>query len=343
MRQLLLLLVIISVVFAEYDPLQDNLELGRFDDLYTQAKQEVFTSENARSYYYLGQAYAGQGRLALAENSFVQVFKYPYEASYGIGIAEYYEKQKNEIQAAATYARVLSDFPTANDAAERLGQMYFNQNKYQQTIDVCTRLVNEDPGKANPLGYYIGTSYFVLGDTSKALEYYDLAQAKGYVDPEMTLKIGYIKVKNGDTRAGVELMAKGITAVQKQQPMYMYTTLAEAYARLNQFDLAASAYKKALQSGNQPVQVYINYASNAAQGKNFRGIVDTLEPKVDQFEKSGDFLYYLASAYDNLGSKTQAATFYQKALDAGYQNKAFIKGRINAISNVNADTSDEEQ
>jgi tetratricopeptide (TPR) repeat protein len=342
MRYFFLFCILFSICFAEYSPLQDNLELKRYDQLYALAKQEVFTSENAYSYYYLGQAYAGLGRKVLAEAAFAQVFQYAYDENYGLAIAQYYEDLKNEQKASEIYARVLKDFPTQNVAAQRLGELYFKQEKYQDTIDVCTRLVEEYPDQANPLAYYIGTSYFILGNFPKALEYLELAQTKGYVSADLTIRLGYMKIKAGDTKIGVELLAKGIAASQKPQPTYFYTTLGEAYARLSQFDLAASAYRKAIASGRQPVQVYINFASNAVQAKNFQAIIDVLEPSIDRFSKNGEYLYYLASACDNLGVKDQAATYYQKALDANYQNKAFVKGRISALSRNGTESPEEE-
>lgn len=342
-RYCLLFCLLFSLCFALYDPMQDNLELGRYDQLYALAKEEIFTSENAYAYYYLGQAYAGLGRTALAEAAFSQVFQYTYDENYGLAIAQYYEDKKNEQKALEVYERVLRDFPTQNAAAQRLGELYFKQEKYRETIAVCTRLVEEYPDKANPLAYYIGTSYFILGDQQKALEYLELAQAKGFVNPELAIKIGYIKIKSGETKVGVEILAKGIAASQKAQPTYFYTTLGEAYARLNEFDLAASAYHKAIQVSNQPVQIYIHFASNAMQAKNYQAIVDVLEPNLERFAKNGDYLYYLASACDNLGIKDQAATYYQKALDNGYQNKAFVKGRINALSRTGAEEEPEEE
>lgn len=342
-RFYILLYLVFSICFAAYDPMQDNLELGRFDQLYALAKEEIFTSENAHSYYYLGQAYAGLGRIALAEAAFDQVFKYPYNENYGLAIAQYYEKKQNESKALSVYEQVLKDFPTQNVAAQRLGELYFKQDKHKETIEVCTRLVKEYPDKANPLAYYIGTSYFILGDQQKALEYLELAQAKGFVNADVSIKIGYIKIKQGETKVGVETLAKGIAAAQQTQPTYFYTTLGEAYARLSQFDLAASAYRKAIQAADQPVQIYINFASNAAQAKNFQEIIDVLEPSMERFMQNGDYLYYLASACDNLGIKDQAANYYQKALDAGYQNKAFVKGRINTLSRAERSDEDDEE
>jgi tetratricopeptide (TPR) repeat protein len=171
----------------------------------------------------------------------------------------------------------------------------------------------------------------------------ELAQAKGFVNADVSIKIGYIKIKQGETKAGVEILAKGIAAAQQNQPTYFYTTLGEAYARLNQFDLAASAYRKAIQASDQPVQIYINFASNATQSKKFQDIIDVLEPSVERFMQNGDYLYYLASACDNLGIKDQAANYYQKALDAGYQNKAFVKGRINTLSRSGRSDEDDEE
>jgi tetratricopeptide (TPR) repeat protein len=112
-----------------------------------------------------------------------------------------------------------------------------------------------------------------------------------------------------------------------------------AYAKLEDPKNAAENFNKAITAGNREPELYVQYAESAAQNRDYRGIMALLEPRAAANVKNAEYQYYLATAYDNLGQRTQAIQYYQRALEAGYRNTDFLRSRINTLRQQMADES----
>jgi tetratricopeptide (TPR) repeat protein len=335
MRKLGILILIMAVSFAAYDPMRDLLERGDYTRLLTVARNAVIASETAINYYYLGAAYAGINREQLSERTFMIALDRP-DLTYPIGlnIAAYFEEQNKPDQAINIYQRLFRRFPQEKvTTAQRMAKVLSTQKKYQESIDIFSSIIAEDPQTANPLAYYVGVGYYTLDNFEKAEEFFQKAIDANFRDPDLFLRQGELKVRRGQWQAGLDLLNSGIRLggiIFTPEPS-TFRFLGEAHAKLGDSRNAADNFRKAIQAGYREVGVYLLFAENALLNRDFQGVLEMLEPRSSAHNTNAEFQYYLGSAYDNLGMPLQAIQFYQRSLEAGYANTEIVRRRINEI------------
>lgn len=312
------------------DPLQEVLEAEDYPQLMILSQKAILAKEDARGYFYLGKAYEGYGREKLADNAFQRSISFPQTNIYfGNQIALYYEAKGNIPKAADVYRRLTEIFPQdSQDVSVKLGRLYYDQKRYQDAIRIFSDTIFRDERQANPLGYFVALSYYSLRNYTKAEEYFELAQKNGFTDPDLSLKLGEIKIKKGKLKQGIALMTEGLGQFKELQSPATYLTLAEAYARSNNKPMAAKLYRQAIDAGSTDINVYLDYGAMATKSSDYQGVIDVLEPIAGQNATSGELLFYIANAYDQLGNADAAIQYFKKVLDVGYGNREYVRGRI---------------
>ncbi|MDR1997688.1 MAG: tetratricopeptide repeat protein, partial [Candidatus Margulisbacteria bacterium] len=288
-------------------------------------------------YYYLGSAYAGVNRPQLARKAFLLALDMPdWTYSIGMNVADYFESRGDPNQAVEIYQRLFLKFPGEKaETAQKMAKALAKQKKYRETINIFTGLIEADPKTANPLAYYVGVSYYTLNDLVQAEAYFQKAINADFRDPDLYLKQGELSVRKGQWQAGLDLLNNGLKlgGIIYTPEASAYKYIGQAYAKLDDSKSAADNFRKALQAGNKETDVYLQFAANASLNRDFRGVLEMLEPGAAAAAnvKNAEYQYYLGSAYDNLNMTRQAIQYYQKALEAGYTNAAMVRARINEL------------
>ena len=335
MRKFGVLILIMSVCFAAYDPMRDLLERQDYPKLLAVARNAVISAETATNYYYLGAAYAGINRDKLAEQAFLTALERPdLNYSVGLNVADYFEERKNFNQTLDIYQRIFRRFPQEKvTTAQKMAKVLAQQKKYQETVDLFSALIEEDPQTANPLAYYVGLGYYTLDNLDKAEEFFQKAVDAEYRDADLFLKQGELKVRKGQWQTGLDMLNNGIKLggiIFTPEPG-TFKYLGQAYAKLDDSKNAADNFRKAIQGGYKDADVFLLYAANASLNRDFQGVLEMLEPRAAANSNNAEYQYYLGSAYDNLGMPLQAIQYYQKALEVGYTNTEIVRTRINEM------------
>ena len=176
-RLILLFLIVINVLFANIPEINLALQANNFDKALWFSQQAFYSVDesNAEVYYYLGASYAGLKRDLLAEKAFDSFFERTFSLDQAYKVAEYYTENGRSDKATSAYEKILEKYPNQKIAQEEIGKLYFEQEKYSETIKVLSEIIKDNEIKANPLGYYVGISYDNLKKYENAEKYLKLA------------------------------------------------------------------------------------------------------------------------------------------------------------------------
>lgn len=332
--------LIISLFFLQFCfAINTDVELALRSNSYDKAlwitKQlmsEAKDEQMSELYYYLGAAYAGLKRYSLADAAFQKFFSYPFDADNAYKICTYYEQREKYDLAAKAYEKILLAFPEEKTAAATLGSLYFKQGKYKETIQLLSDILKKNPKKANPLGYYLGLSFFQQKDYVNAEKYLRMALDNGYNEPDLYFSLGKISLRKGMYQQAIDELTQGMKTSIDPVPATIYVDLGQSYAALNQLALAEDAYKKAIGLGVDSVYLYVGFAQIALKNKNYQDVVNVLEPVVGRYEANGDFMYDLGLACEMLREYDKAVIYYQKAINANPEKEEMIRARIDNIA-----------
>ncbi|GBR75696.1 hypothetical protein NO2_0346 [Candidatus Termititenax persephonae] len=336
-RKLIFWGIFLAFGLAAYDPLADLLERKDYATLFQMSRDAVIIKETARNYYYLAAAYTGIRRHRLAAKAYLLALDKPdLNHEMGTNIANYFENREDADTALLVYQKLFQKFPKEKVAtAQKIVDNFSKNGKYQEVVEYFIGLLDdEDPATYNPYAYFVGLGYYQLGNLAEAENYFQKALKADCREIDLLLKQGELKVRKKEWQTGLTLISGGLQlgGILFKPEADTYKYLGQAYAGVEDRRNAADNLRKAIAAGNREEEVYLQYALNALQIRDFQGAIVVLEPRAETFAKSPDFQYYLGNAYDNLGQPAMAIQYYQKALEVGYRNSAYIRQRINVLS-----------
>lgn len=339
MRYIILVLFFLQFLWAINTDIELAVRSNNYEKALWLTKQmmaQAKDTELSELYYYLGASYSGLKRYALADAAFQKFFSFPFVVEDAYKIAAYYEQREKFDLAAKAYEQILRAYPEEKNASATLGSLYFKQGKYRETIELLNEIVKKNPKKANPLGFYLGLSYFEEKDYVNAEKYLRLAMDNGYNEPDLYFSLAKISLRKGMYQQAIDEITQGMKTSIDPVPPRIYVDLGQAYAALNQLTLAEDAYRKAIGQGVDSVYLYIGFAQIAVKNKNFQEVVDLLEPQAARYESSGDFMYNLGYACEMIREYEKAVGYYQKAITASPDKEEMIRLRIENMAAAGA-------
>lgn len=105
-------------------------------------------------------------------------FREDYAYSYR-KLAELYQSKNDDMSVKNVYNRAIRNCTDNAEFYYERGAMYYHEDDFNHTIDDMKKAMEADSSYTAGAYYYIGSSYYVLQDYSKAYKYYQLAKDNG--------------------------------------------------------------------------------------------------------------------------------------------------------------------
>jgi tetratricopeptide (TPR) repeat protein len=168
----------------------------------------------------MGQSAGGAGGRLDEANQLLQQKQYPealaiyeeiltaeptlYQLYYNVGIVQ---REMGEFdKAAASFQKVLEQEADNTSALVALGDVYVAQGKLDEAVTYFEKAIGQTTDEVIP--FNVAEIYFNLGNTAKALEYYQTASTRKPDWPEPHLKMGYAHLNAGNMDAAIASFQK---------------------------------------------------------------------------------------------------------------------------------------
>lgn len=175
-------------------------------------------------------------------SDFIDENPYSFTAWYNLGNA--YSKSEDFEKAVWAYDYCVLINEDFGPVYFNLGNAYLSLDKYQLSIDSfnkCMELDGEDPVAL----CYIGEAHEQLGELKLAKEYYKQSLELAPLLPDAWLGLGIIEDLEGRTKEAIVLINKA--AELDPENAGIFSVLAGAHEKLEEFDLAKEYYLMALE------------------------------------------------------------------------------------------------
>ena len=249
-------------------------------------------------------------------SDFIDENPYSFTAWYNLGNA--YSKSEDFEKAIWAYdycSLINQDF---GPVYFNLGNAYLSIDKYQLAIDnfnKCMELDGEDPVAL----CYIGEAHEQLGELTLAKEFYKQSLELAPLLPDAWLGLGIVEDLEGKTREAIVLINKAVELDPENAGIY--SVLAGAHEKLEEFDLAKEYYLFALgldSSDEECLTSYVKLLNNQSYTESLAYVSDFMNDNI-----ANDIAPLLkVNILWKLGSKEEALVLYSDCC---------VKDRENAL------------
>lgn len=205
-------------------------------------------------------------------SDFIDENPYSFTAWYNLGNA--FSKSEDFEKAVWAYDYCVLINEDFGPVYFNLGNAYLSMDKYQLSIDCfnkCMELDGEDPVAL----CFIGEAHEQLGELSLAKEYYKQSLELAPLLPDAWLGLGIVEDLEGKTREGIVLINKAVELDPENAGIY--SVLAGAHEKLEEFDIAKEYYLIALgfdSSDEECLKSYINLLNKNSYSESLKYIDD---------------------------------------------------------------------
>lgn len=211
--------------------------------------------------YTLAVSLAGSGKLneALEELQHALALRPNYDDARR-QLGRVLEQQGKFDESAAEFRRAIALRPNAWVAYSDMGRMLYRAAQYSAAIEAFQRVAELRPDSS--VGFQqLGTVYQALGDTDRALKYYEEANAREPI-AQVYSNIGSLHHQRGEYAEAVDAYQKAIAL--RPSSHTTYRNLGDAYGRLGRDADAATEYRRAIELVQAELRVDPNDARNLA-------------------------------------------------------------------------------
>ncbi len=191
-----------------------------------------------------------------------------------------------------------------------LVEIYGKAGKKKELLEICTKLVKQDPGNVDYL-YELANAYLMNEDGSNAINTYNKIEAILGVTEEISLKKERIYLIQKKTDQSVAELQKLIKAFPDQETRYT-SMIAEMYMNAGQPDVAAGYYQQILAKDPENPYIHISLADYYRKKGDTKRSFDELKqgfanPALDIDTKIRVLLAYFTS--NEMYTKNKADVF----------------------------------
>ena len=285
-------------------------------------KAAELNTELPAVYVTLGRIHSGTGQRDLAIQEFQRALELDqHNVAALLGMADTFSKLGRKQEAEDLYKRAVAMRPEMWDGYYRLGAFYYDRQRYSEAAEQFRRVIQLVPDHA-PAYTSLGTTLFALGQTNEAVAEFkkSLALAPDYAASSNLGFIYYMQKRYAEAAAMTE------QALRINNKDYrLWNNLAIAYEWLNEPEKAREAFHEELTRLEQLVPLRRDDADVQANlgvmysQLHLRDKAKThLDAALALSPDSGDVLGKAGEAYENLGERTLALSYFQKALHKGW-------------------------
>ena len=245
----------------------------------------------------------------------------PSYASAYQGLAKVYENRGDNDAAEATYSQAVALKRGYWGGYNELGKFYFRKSRYEEAALQFRRVVELTPD--NPLGYNnLGSTFRRLGRPQEAVELY--LQSVEVQDTEVAYRnLGAIYYSEHKYAEAVAMYEK---ALELQGRIYRnWSLLANAYYWANQRDKARGAWDRMIELADSQLAVNPRdadalghlaeaYAKLGGHEQEARAMIERM---LTSKQVKNDHLVWISRAYEQLGERTMALEYLERALKNG--------------------------
>jgi tetratricopeptide (TPR) repeat protein len=147
-------------------------------------------------------------------------------------------------EAGKAYERILQLYPQNLIVKNNLAEVYFTQKEYQKTIDLCSEILNDEPGNHNAL-MRRAYCYDVIGETIRAEKDY-ATLLKVDDSPQFVTSVGLFYFKNHNYEKAITHFQMALETTPDNLLLYRY--LGEASWRVHDYQTMAQCYQQIVNS-----------------------------------------------------------------------------------------------
>ena len=180
-------------------------------------------------------------------------------AHYKFGIAYLGDKPPQVQQAYIEFQKAVKLDPRYRDAHYALGHVFFQQERYEESIAAFKKALSIDPSYSEAQNY-LGRVYSLLGEHDKALAAYQAAlKNPQYSTPEKPYwNIGLLYIREKDYPKAVDALKNALRV--NPNLVAVHTLLGEVYAKMGDTRKAVSAYRKVIEIRPNDINAHYNLA-----------------------------------------------------------------------------------
>jgi eukaryotic-like serine/threonine-protein kinase len=273
-------------------------------------------------YVTLGRIHSGTGLRDLAVQEFQRALELDRNSAPALlGLADtYYAIGRNQ-EAEDIYKRASALRPAGWDGPLRLGGFYYGQGRFSEAADQFRRVIQllPDHGSAHT---YLGTSLMSLGRETEAVAEFKKSLALGpdYVAFSNLGAIYYNQKRFSESAAMWEQALK-----INDKDYRLWNNLAIAYEWLEKPEQSKHAFRQELARLEEiaplrpyDAEVHANLGTMYSQSRLHDKAKAQLDAALALSPDDAEILGKAGEAYENLGQRSLAIEFFQKALKKGW-------------------------
>jgi tetratricopeptide (TPR) repeat protein len=249
-------------------------------------------------------------------------------AQYG----DYFVLIRDHKQAIAQYERAQSlrmpaIHPALENLPEKLATALVADGRKADALPILERLVGDFPGR-NDLGMMLAEVYDQLGQTEKALDYYQRSLALDLAKPDNHISLAetYLKAKHPDR--AVKTMESAREKFPNNPSVTYYLARCLSLAKKNQMALEMFAAAQKEMKGNDELlneTFFFQYGAAAEQAGEFEKAAELLKKSIELRPEIPDAYNYLGYMWADRGEHLEeAGELIKKAVSIEPENPAYL-------------------
>ncbi|MFC1743220.1 tetratricopeptide repeat protein [Candidatus Riflebacteria bacterium] len=192
-----------------------NARFGQAIDMFSMATR--LNPELTEAWYYLGKSCQAAGQKSRAVRAFEQAYKLkpthlPTIISLSRLLAGKKATQRDALELALKAYKIA---PNSLNTRENLAYLYLKTNRLTEAITLYKKVIKQKPSHFEAL-YFLGLSYFSLGENKKAAKYFNLA-SKYHGDTRTELALANIYEKVESFPKALHHYQKALNYIKPQQ------------------------------------------------------------------------------------------------------------------------------
>jgi len=214
-------------------------------------------------------------------------------------------------EAVNEYHTLLREYPFNTQIIGELSQVYIQQKKYREALELLTELLKRKPDDYT-IKIALGKVYLVMKNYDKALKLFNEIISQKVIDSELYREIGNLYLYTGKHTQAIDYYRKALSLNPESYRIQKQLALALSW---NQEDVEAQKMLEILlQQQPEDREILIELARLYARHNMIHKTIDLLMPLMQQHPEDPHVLVEVADIEALLGHAKKCRILYEKAL-----------------------------
>lgn len=244
------------------------------------------------------------------------------------------------------YDEILEIYPEDIKVKKRLVELHKLLSDYDSAIEAANEILQTcSEGEANLWALkQLMDIYYIMQNYSKAMEYANIIKEHPMSDKVQTNQdIANILLQEGQVEDSIEMLK--VLAEKEPQNILLKKSLAFAYERNNDFEVAVNIYKKILDIANvQDIEkihfeisdLYANWGLYLFSQDNIDDCFKKFVLALEYYSKNSDVYFKLGNLNKTIKNFNEAISQYKKAIELNQENFEYYSALADCYQEIDS-------